>query len=87
MKVLVDHRQLDGSNFTAADVRALADASIRNDARMGPSIVAKVMGEPYKYGMARMWQAYIEGKLARHTRVFYGIEEALDWLRNPERSE
>jgi hypothetical protein len=87
MKVLVDHRQVDGSNFTADDVRALADANIRNDSRIGPSIVAKVMGEPYKYGLARMWQAYVEGRLALQTRVFYGIDEALEWLRDPQRSE
>jgi hypothetical protein len=78
---LIDHRELDASALTPASVRAIADIFVRRDSQIGPGYCALVMGEPYKYGLARMWQAYCDDHLGLHTRVFYSLEDARDWLR------
>jgi hypothetical protein len=79
MTILVDHRALDASTLTAADVRALADAVLQLDDRIGASKVAIVVPNPLTYGFARMYELQAEAAQVR-SRVFYGLDDALTWL-------
>ena len=79
--LLVDFRQLDTRNLSSQDIQELAEIHIANDQRIGQGALAIVMGQAASFGLARMWEAYTDGRLALHTRVFHTLEEGLAWMR------
>jgi hypothetical protein len=80
MTILVDHSQLDASSLSPEEVEAIGNAVTRLADRIGPSLVAIVSGDRVTFGQAGISVAYGPPGPIR-IRVFYALEEALDWLR------
>jgi acetyl-CoA carboxylase alpha subunit len=83
MRVLIDHRELDWTDFSREDVFARAEALRGYLADAEVSAVAVVLGSSLAYGLQRMLQAY-SGDAAERAGVRFGafraIEEAEQWL-------
>lgn len=79
LRVLVDHRELDATTVTPANMRAHAELMKRLDGRLGDTTIAFVVGSPLAFGYARMYELHAaETQLRSH--VFYSREEAIAWL-------
>jgi hypothetical protein len=83
MHVLIDHRQLDWSNLSPANVHERIEHFARAAGRLDSARAAVVMRAPVDFGLARMEQAYIDlhPTLKIEIGVFLSIEDARDWLR------
>ena len=83
MHVLIDHRQLDWSNLSPANVHERIELFARDAGRLDSARAAVVMRAPVDFGIARMEQAYIDlhPTLKIEIGVFLSIEDARDWLR------
>lgn len=67
-------------DVSAADVQRIAEQD-RRYAPSHPRLAAVVVAsEPYVFGMARMWEAYVESS-GIHSRVARSRDAAIDWLR------
>jgi hypothetical protein len=81
MAILVDLSELDTRQLSGEDVRAVANDAVSRGDRIGPAAIAVVGSETATFGLARMWQAFIEGAPFR-SKVFHTRDEATDWLRS-----
>lgn len=83
MHVLIDHRRLDLSGLSAANVHERIELFARSVARLDTARAAVVMGSPVDFGIARMEQAYIamHPDLQIEIGVFLSVEDARQWLR------
>jgi hypothetical protein len=83
MRLLVDHRRLDWSGFTRADVMRRVDAVLAELVNARASAIAVVLGSPLAYGLQRMMQAYsADGAERAGVRfgAFRTIDDAEHWL-------
>lgn len=86
MRVLIDHRGLDWTDFRREDVFARSEGIRGYLAEADVSAVAVVVGSSLGYGLQRMLQAYT-GEAAERAGVRFGafrtIAEAEEWLARP----
>lgn len=83
MRVLIDHRELDWTDFTRRDVFARAGGISAYLAAAGVAAVAVVLGSSLGYGLQRMMQAYTREAAERagvRFGAFRSIDEAEEWL-------
>jgi hypothetical protein len=78
--VLVDFTDLDARRLSAADVRELADLHARFQRELDAPAVAIAAGTSLNFGLIRMWQSLVEGRVGLRTRAFYTLAEARAWL-------
>jgi hypothetical protein len=83
MAILVDHSELDVSGLGPDDVEAIGASVIRLGDLIGPSPVAIVGADMMTVAVSRVSRAYASPAPLR-ARSFYGRDEALAWLRDPE---
>lgn len=83
MRVLIDHRALDWTDFSREDVFARSEALRAYLFEAEVSAVAVVLGSSLGYGLQRMMQAHT-GDAAERASVRFGafrtIDEAEEWL-------
>ncbi len=79
---LVDHTPAEHTDYTIADVRALArwDHALSNHTRKGIA-VAVVAPKDLQYGLARMWEALVE-VTGWETMVFRSRSCAEAWIKS-----
>ena len=82
MLILEDYTAIDASQVTSSDLRAQANAVIGLSDQIGPSKVAIVVPSPVTFGFSRMWEAYVDGRTAVESRVFYSRADGLEWLES-----
>jgi hypothetical protein len=82
VKLLSDHRDLDGSGLSGADVEKIAAVRGRYaELALSPSAIVVGSDSPLKYGLARVFGAYAStGEGAVLVRVFETTDEAMAWL-------
>ena len=85
MDTISDHTHLDMSRLTAADIEQIAGGEGEYSDEIGQGRAAIVIGRhaPASYGLARMFEAYIEPLVEATFRAFWTLDEALVWLRGP----
>lgn len=81
---LCDFRKLDLSKLTGSDVQQIYNFHAPVSLKTGNKPVAVVVSRLIDFGMARMWEAFAEEVYTTH-KVFYNVEEAMDWLRKWQR--
>ena len=88
MDTISDHTHLDASRLTASDIEQIASEEGEYSDEIGPGRAAIVVGpdSPNRYGLARMFEAYIEPLVETRVRAFRTFDEALAWLREPDYS-
>ena len=77
---LNNHSGLNVSNLTIDDVREIADVVGRCRSELGRSRMAILANREVVFGMARMWEVFVDDKWDGETRVFRERTEAVDWL-------
>ena len=89
MSVIVDHRALDWSGVSLKDVQARLELFRRDTNRMGSIRTAMVMRAVVDFGLARMYQAYVEMQpdLQIEIGVFSSIEDAREWIREQKAAD
>lgn len=83
MSIIVDHRELDFSDMLPQDVQERLELFRRETNRVGRIRAAMVMRSAVDFGLARMYEAYVEMQpdLQIEIGVFTSIEDAREWLR------
>ena len=76
---LCDFRKLDLSKLTGSDVQQIYNFHASVSRETGNKPVAVVVSRSIEFGMARMWEAFA-GEVYTTHKVFYSIEEAMEWL-------
>jgi len=67
-------------DFSAKDVRVLAEFVATNWGGGGQSRAVIVASKDFEFGMARMYQAVLEDQTPNPVRVFREIDQAKRWL-------
>jgi hypothetical protein len=83
MSIIVDHRELDWSDISLKDVQERLELFKRNTNRVGCIRAAMVMRSAVDFGLARMYEAYVEMQpdLQIEIGVFISIDDAREWIR------
>jgi hypothetical protein len=82
---LVDHSELNLGHLTVAEVRDIADVSVRPRAELGRARCATVAPRNVQYGLVRMWEVFVEGRWDVIHQAFRSRDEAVSWLMNDRR--
>lgn len=78
---LCDLIRVEGGVLTAQDVELVAEQD-KQAAKINPNIIVAVVSTmDIAYGLARMWQAYVD-QASFETGVFRSMEEARKWLNS-----
>jgi len=80
--LIVDHTNVDVSSLTAADIEQVAGLRARfagNVAGRAAGVVGP--GSPMRYGLGRMFEAYVDSRPGTNVTVFETVEEAIAWMR------
>jgi hypothetical protein len=80
MRVLIDQRLVDWGRIGADEIERRVDMLALDSDRIGDSHVAIVAGSDLAFGLMRMEQAQIEGRVRHEFQVFRSIDEARAWL-------
>lgn len=79
MPALVDHRKLHIDLLTSDQVREVVNLHKPFAERIGNGRIAVVVSRPVDFGLVRMFET-IADEMFPQFRVFYTIEESMDWL-------
>jgi hypothetical protein len=80
--LIIDHTNVDVSALTTAEIEQVADLRIQfagNVAARAAGVVGP--GSPMRYGLGRMFEAYVGLQPGTEVTVFETVEEAIAWLR------
>ena len=86
IRALVDHRELDFTALSAADLRARAELAVKQVERFRQAHLAVVVGRPVDWGVQRMMQAFADD-FGADVALFYTLDEARNWLSQFPRPE
>ena len=88
MDTISDHTLLDASQFKASDIEQIANRESEYSDEIGQGRAAIVVGpdSPARYGLVRMFEAYIEPLVEANIHAFWTFDEALVWMRGPDYS-
>jgi hypothetical protein len=83
--LIVDHTNVDLSALTAADIEQVADLRTRFAGGIAARAAGVVgPGSPMRYGLGRMFEAFVESQSGTDITLFETVEEAMAWLRGPD---
>lgn len=85
VRVLADHSELEVSTIRAGDIERIAEVRAESARGMGMR-TALVVGSvsPARYGLARMFEAYVAAQGDGSITVFEAFDEGMAWLRGLE---
>ncbi|MCK4549500.1 MAG: hypothetical protein KAU49_05000 [Candidatus Krumholzibacteria bacterium] len=78
--ILVDYEDLDLTEASIADVRDFASASARFRKELGHCLCAVVNSKRLDFGLARMWQVFMNMTSDVEVTVHYNVEDAMSWI-------
>ena len=79
---LVDLSELNAVPLSEADVRTIAVMCGRRRAQFGRARCALLARRNVEYGLARMWEVYVEGEWDVTEHLFRSRDEAISWLKD-----
>lgn len=77
---LVNHADLNSAPLTSDDMMEIARINAQYGARIGKSKCAHLLARDLEFGMARMWEAFVQGKWDVSVRSFRSRDDAVAWL-------
>lgn len=80
MIVIADHRQLDFTGLSTADVENFRHFIKTNAKRIGSARIATIVKDKSSYGLTRMWEIPLEDAVTFDHCVFYSPADAKAWL-------
>ncbi|MFC1868992.1 hypothetical protein ACFL0H_12785 [Thermodesulfobacteriota bacterium] len=79
---LVNHSELNSGPLSVDDVESIAQMSVRPGAQWGQARCALLVARDLEYGMARMWEVFVEGKWDVIEHLFRSRDKAISWLKD-----
>ena len=81
--VFLDYSKVEAVKASIHEVREVAmKGRLLMPRSRRTSVFAVIASKPIVFGLARMWQMFVEFPTGWHIRVFYQREEALAWLQS-----
>ena len=77
---LVDHTYLNSAPLTTEDMIAIARLSGQYRAELGRAKCAHILARELEFGLARMWEAFVEKEWDVLGRLFKSRDDAIAWL-------
>ena len=77
---LVDHTHLNAAPLTTEDMIAIARFNGQYRAQIGKAKCAHVLARDLEFGMARMWEIFVENEWDVFERLFKSRDDAIAWL-------
>ena len=87
MPILIDFEDLDLTGVTLEDVRAFARGSAQYRKELGHCLCAVVNSKRLDFGLARMWQVFMNMITNVEVAVFFNIEDAKSWIEENMKHE
>lgn len=81
--VLLDQTDLEIGHLSQQELREVADLCVSISDTLGDGSCAVVVATDLAYGFGRMFESYLDGRVAFRTRIFRTREDALAWLLSP----
>ncbi len=81
-KQLLDHRSLNFEPLSTDDIRRIEHLIYQYRTQLGNGACAFVVKGALAFGMARTYENVVGGQIHGKSRVFYDIDEAINWLKN-----
>jgi hypothetical protein len=81
LRIIQDHVAADWSQITPDAIRERAEAIVAYTEPDERHVVAVVVDNALGFGLMRMREAHIAGRIATVDRAFYDLESARNWLR------
>lgn len=78
---LVDHSELNAAPLRSADLQTIAGFNAQYSTRIGKAKCAHLLVRDLEYGMARMWEVYMENRWEISSKLFKSRDEAVQWLK------
>lgn len=82
LRIIQDHRATDWSGVTSEEIRRRAEAIVTATRPAEQHRVAVVVDRKLGFGLMRMREAHIAGRVATTDGVFYDLESARAWLQD-----
>lgn len=83
--LIVDHTNVDVSALTAAEIERVAGLRARFAGDVAGRAAGVVgAGSPMRYGLGRMFEAFLESQPSTKIKVFETVEDAMVWLRGTD---
>jgi hypothetical protein len=80
-RILCDHTELNAGPLTVDDVQDIANISRKYKAQFGNAKVATLVSRDLEYGMARMWEVFVESEVwDASEELFRDRDNAVAWL-------
>jgi hypothetical protein len=81
MKVLLDHTNTRWWALSNDEVRQRAGLLVAESEKIGLQRIAFVVGTPVDYGIGRMLNAQIAGRVSFVSEIFQSLQAGREWLR------
>ena len=82
-RILSDHSELNAGPLTVDDVQEIAKLVRKNKKLFGKAKLATLVRRDLEYGMARMWDVFVETELGEVSQqLFKDRDKAISWLNN-----
>jgi hypothetical protein len=81
---LVDHRELIMKNLSPNSMERIKDIVKKHSEKLGHGRCAFVVKDALGFGIARMYELIGGESIHLDVRVFYSINEAVEWLKQKE---
>jgi hypothetical protein len=82
--ILINITELNTGSLSIGDVQDIAGISVLNCGQFGKAKVAIVVSRDLEYGMAKMWQIFLQLGVGWYAseKIFKNRDEAVTWLRS-----
>ncbi len=77
---LINHAHLNSAPLTTDDMRKIARLNEQYRAELGKSKCAHFLARDLEFGMARMWEAFVENEWDVSEKLFKSRDDAIAWL-------
>jgi hypothetical protein len=78
---LVDHRELNMKNLTSDSMHRIKDIVKKHSEKLGHGRCAFVVKDALGFGIARMYELIGGEGIHIEVRIFYSLEEAVEWIK------
>jgi hypothetical protein len=77
---LINHTDLNSAPLTTDDMIEIAKINSRYSAKIGKSKCAHLLARDLEFGMARMWETFVQNKWDVSVSLFRSRDDAIAWL-------
>jgi hypothetical protein len=77
---LINHTELNAATLTKDDMLNIARLNGQYSAKLGQAKCAHLLARDLEFGLARMWESFVENEWDVTEKLFKSRDEAIIWL-------